>query len=85
METLTIEYDARNEATKQIITGLVSIGVFRIKKDVNTVSVSQEDSQRQKILSFAGAFSDMNEETYSMFMNEIKQTRNNTFNRNIAL
>ena len=31
METLTIEYDAQNLAAKQIINGLLSVGVFRLK------------------------------------------------------
>ena len=31
METLTIEYDAKNQAVKQILNGLLSVGVFRLK------------------------------------------------------
>jgi hypothetical protein len=33
METLTIEYDDQNKAVKQVINGLVSMGVFRVKED----------------------------------------------------
>ena len=33
METMTIEYDAQNEATRQIIYGLMKIGVFHKKED----------------------------------------------------
>ena len=31
METLTIEYDAQNQAVNQILNGLLSVGVFRLK------------------------------------------------------
>jgi hypothetical protein len=31
METLTIEYDAQNLAVKQIIDGLLAVGVFYLK------------------------------------------------------
>jgi hypothetical protein len=31
METLTIEYDAQNTAIRQIVEGLVAMGVFRLK------------------------------------------------------
>ena len=31
METLTIEYDAQNMATRQIIAGLLAAGIFRLK------------------------------------------------------
>jgi len=31
METLTIEYDAQNLATRQILEGLLAMGIFRLK------------------------------------------------------
>ena len=31
METLTIEYNAQDKAVKQIINGLLAVGVFHIK------------------------------------------------------
>jgi hypothetical protein len=45
----------------------------------------QHSNRREKILSFAGAFNEMDEDDYSEFMDDMKQTRENTFNRNIPL
>jgi negative regulator of replication initiation len=46
---------------------------------------SQSDVKRKKILSFAGAFSDMDEVDYVDFLSELKQTREKNFSRNIDL
>jgi hypothetical protein len=83
MKTLTIEYDARNKGVEQIINGLLSMGVFHIKEDA--VYISQPANQREKILSYAGAFNDMSEEDYSIFLNEVERTRNDMFNRDMTL
>jgi predicted transcriptional regulator YheO len=82
METLTIEYDPHNKAAQQIIDRLASTGIFHIKREATTTCVSsQSDSRRKQILSFANLFSDMNEDTYSDFLNEVQRTRNTMFNR----
>ncbi len=39
------------------------------------------ENLRKKILSFGGAFSDMNEKDYSAFLNETKKTRTKLFDR----
>jgi hypothetical protein len=33
MATLTIEYNTRNKTARQVINGLISAGVFRIRED----------------------------------------------------
>lgn len=43
------------------------------------------DSKRKKILSFAGAFSDIPSEDYTDFLNHTKNTRANLFDRTIDL
>jgi hypothetical protein len=47
--------------------------------------IPQHGDRRKKILSFAGAFNEMNEDDYNDFLDDMKQTRENTFNRNITL
>ena len=48
-----------------------------------TPTTKQTESLRKKILSFAGAFSDMNSKDYSDFLNQTKITRTKLFDRNI--
>lgn len=43
------------------------------------------DTLRKKILSYGGAFSDMNFEDYADFLNQTKKTRTKLFDRNIDL
>jgi hypothetical protein len=40
---------------------------------------------RKKILTFAGAFSDMSKEDYKDFLKQTKRTRAKLFNRNVDL
>ena len=46
-------------------------------------NTKKPDSNRKKILSFAGSFSDMPEKDYKDFINGTKQTRKDLFNRDI--
>ncbi|MDR0864000.1 MAG: hypothetical protein LBO74_03595 [Candidatus Symbiothrix sp.] len=46
--------------------------------------LKEVDTVPEKILSFAGVFSDMDETDYADFSRELKQTREKNFNRNIA-
>jgi hypothetical protein len=43
------------------------------------------ESLRKKILSFAGAFSDMSDEDYSGFLDQTKKTRAKLFDRSFDL
>jgi len=43
------------------------------------------DDARKKILSFGGAFSDMNVNDYNEFVDHTKKTRVNLFSRNVDL
>jgi hypothetical protein len=45
----------------------------------------QKESLRKKILSYGGAFSDMNSKDYSDFLSQTKKTRARLFDRNIEL
>jgi len=47
--------------------------------------VDRTESRREKILSFAGSFSDMSNDEYADFLNHIQETRKNLFNRDIEL
>lgn len=46
-----------------------------------TPMTKQNESVREKILSFGGSFSDMSDEDYSDFLHEMKKTRLNFFDR----
>jgi hypothetical protein len=48
-------------------------------------TTKKTDNQRKKILSFGGAFSDMNEKNYNSFLNETKKTRKKLFDRETGL
>lgn len=50
-----------------------------------TPKTKQTEIVRKKILSFGGAFSDMNSKEYASFVNHTKKTRNQLFDRNIDL
>ena len=47
-----------------------------------TPKAKPTDVLRQKILSYGGAFSDMDSDDYDDFLNQTKKTRANLFNRN---
>jgi hypothetical protein len=47
--------------------------------------VDRTESRREKILSFAGSFSDMSNDEYADFLNYIQESRKNLFNRDIEL
>jgi len=46
-----------------------------------TLKAKTNESLRKKILSFGGAFSDMNEKDYEEFQNNVKETRKQLFDR----
>lgn len=48
-------------------------------------NTKKSDKTSKKILSFAGSFSDMNENDYQEFLKQTTQTRNNLFDRDINL
>lgn len=50
-----------------------------------TPKVKKSESKRKKILSFAGAFKDMNNVDYDDYLEQTKKIRNQSFNRNIDL
>ena len=50
-----------------------------------TPKTKQTEILRKKILSFGGAFSDMNNKDYSDFLNQTRKTRTNLFDRNFDL
>jgi hypothetical protein len=50
-----------------------------------TTSSKQKESLRKKILSFGGAFSDMNKNDYSGFISQTKKVRTKLFDRNVDL
>ena len=50
-----------------------------------TPKTKKNESARKKILSFAGAFSDMSNKDYSDFLSQTKKARTNLFDRNINL
>ena len=48
-----------------------------------TSKTKPTETLRKEILSYGGAFSDMNSEDYADFLNQTKKTRTNLFDRNI--
>ena len=50
-----------------------------------TPTTKQSERSRKKILSFAGAFSDMSDVDYSDFLSKTKLTRTKLFDRKIEL
>ena len=50
-----------------------------------TQQAKQTETNRKKILSFAGAFSDMSAKDYSEYLNQTQKIRTTLFNRNIDL
>ena len=54
---------------------------------ISSLKVSAENSEkkRKKILSFAGAFSDMPQNDYSDFVKETRKTRTKLFDREMKL
>ena len=50
-----------------------------------TPKSKKADDLKKKIMSFAGAFSDMNEKGYRDFLNHTKDTRSKLFDRKIEL
>ena len=45
----------------------------------------KSDRSSKKILSFAGSFADMSEKDFNDFLKHTKETRNNSFDRDINL
>lgn len=58
--------------------------VYEFVHSLNTHS-KQKANARKKILSFAGAFSDMSEKEYADFKKYTKKTRKTLFERNVNL
>ena len=50
-----------------------------------TAANKQTEALRKKILSFGGAFSDLNKKEYADFVNQTKKTRTKLFDRNTDL
>lgn len=50
-----------------------------------TLTTKQTETLRKKILSFAGAFSDMSTKDYADFLNQTKKSRKKLFDRSIEL
>ena len=50
-----------------------------------TPTNKQTEALRKKIMSFGGAFSDMNKKQYADFVNHTKKTRTKLFDRNTDL
>ena len=50
-----------------------------------TPKTKRTETRRKKILSYAGAFSDMSSKDYADFLNQTKKTRTKLFDRNIEL
>ena len=64
METMTIEYDNRNTATMQILTGLMAMGVFNKKEE------SEFESGLKKSISGDELVNRMKNRINKMFENE---------------
>jgi hypothetical protein len=47
MATLTVEYDSRNRTARQVITGLASTGVFRIRDNKETERMEIRENIRE--------------------------------------
>ena len=58
--------------------------VFQFVHALN-VKTKKKDAQRKKILSYAGAFSDMPEKDYAGFVRETKRVRASLFIRSLDL
>ncbi len=54
---------------------------------INSLKTNSKTTKenRNKILSFAGSFNNMNQEDYDDFIEESRKTRNELFDRNIDL
>lgn len=50
-----------------------------------TTATTKSKSSKEKILSYAGSFSDMSPDEFNDFEKELKNTRNQLFDRNIDL
>lgn len=48
-------------------------------------NTKKSDSVSKKILSFAGSFGDMSKKDFNDFLEHTKETRNNSFDRDIKL
>jgi hypothetical protein len=64
---------------------LIKAHDYFCKMKEETGKMQKCSAAREKILSFAGIFNDMNAKDYSDFVEELGKTRKNTFNRGIAL
>jgi len=71
---------------EQILKEMKDIPVNRLEEIYQfihsmTPATKQDEKLRKEILSFGGAFSDMSNEDYSDFLNQIKKVRTNLFDR----
>lgn len=48
-------------------------------------NTKKSDKRSKEILSFAGTFGDMSENDYNDFLRQVKQTRNDLFDRDVNL
>lgn len=75
---------------KTIIKEMEEIPVDRLEElyqfvNYLTLSSKQNDKISKKILSFGGAFNDMNDEDYKAYTNYTKESRAKLFNRSIEI
>lgn len=50
-----------------------------------TPKIKQDENNRKKILSFAGAFSDMSKKDYGEYLNQTQKIRSSLFDRTIDI
>lgn len=48
-------------------------------------NTKKSDKRSKEVLSFAGTFGDMSENDYNDFLRQVKQTRNDLFDRDVNL
>jgi uncharacterized protein YPO0396 len=62
--------------------------VYQLIHSLTTTTMLQNkktDARHKKILSFAGAFNDMNDKDYTDFTDKLNETRKQLFDRNIEI
>ena len=68
-----------------ILEELRNVPVERLEDLYSIIHSLQSDKTSKEILSFAGSFGDMSEHGYKDFLRQVKQTRQDLFDREIDL
>ncbi len=73
-----------------ILKELKNVPVERLKDLYSIIhslqaNTKKSDKRSKEILSFAGTFGDMSENDYNDFLRQVKQTRNDLFDRDVNL